>query len=159
MCCISSKGFVWFLMFLQLQRPAARMISLVNEMEQRLPPALLRSYVVNGSTHGMHRSEELWTMEYRGTCGVAHCLSMSWWEYEYGFACLQYRTESGFMLHVSWEFSTAQTQVRVHFLERFTTNWIRERHPLPPGVKFRDWLGNLSNCWVPVTWIALFRRH
>lgn len=60
-----------------------RMVSLVNEMEQRLPPALLRSYVVNGSTHGMHRTEELWTMEYR-------------------------------------------------------------------GVKFRDWLGNLSNCWVPV---------
>eukprot|EP00435_Cladocopium_sp_Y103_P036921 s1489_g9.t1 len=60
-----------------------RMASLVNEMEQRLPPALLRSYVVNGSTHGMHRREELWTMEYQ-------------------------------------------------------------------GVKFRDWLGNLSNCWVPV---------
>lgn len=43
-----------------------RMISLVHEMEQRLPPALLRSYVVNGSAHGMHRSEELWTLEYEG---------------------------------------------------------------------------------------------
>ena len=47
-----------------------RMVSLVNEMEQRLPPALLRSYVVNGSSHGMHRSDDLWTMEYQGV--LAH---------------------------------------------------------------------------------------
>jgi len=60
-----------------------RMVSLVNEMEQRLPPALLRSYVVNGSSHGMHRSDDLWTMEYE-------------------------------------------------------------------GVKFIDWIGNLSSCWFPV---------
>lgn len=99
-------------MFVQLQRPPARMVSLVNEMEQRLPPALLRSYVVNGSTHGMHRTEELWTMEYRGTCGAAHLLFMPWWEQGYGFAHLKYRPESGFMLHDSWEVSTAQTQAK-----------------------------------------------
>ena len=44
-------------MFVQLQRPPARMVSLVNEMEERLPPALLRSYVVNGTQYRQLRPE------------------------------------------------------------------------------------------------------
>ena len=34
-----------------------RMVALVNNMERRLPPTLLRSYLVNGSEHGIHRKE------------------------------------------------------------------------------------------------------
>ena len=43
------------------------MVSLVRAMEERLPPALLRTYVASGTAHGMHRSTgDLYSMEYQG---------------------------------------------------------------------------------------------
>ncbi|CAE7749329.1 unnamed protein product [Symbiodinium pilosum] len=42
------------------------MVALVNEMERRLPPSLLRTYVVSGSDHCIHRSDDLWTLQQGG---------------------------------------------------------------------------------------------
>lgn len=102
-----------------------RMVSLVNEMEQRLPPALLRSYVVNGSSHGMHRSDDLWTMEYQGVLAqpcITHPMSSGTVNF------LVPKLSEMMMIMWSW--------------------W----HGAQPGVKFIDWIGNLSSCWFPVTW-------
>ena len=42
------------------------MVALVNEMERRLPPSLLRTYVVRGSDHCIHRSDDLWPLQQGG---------------------------------------------------------------------------------------------
>ena len=45
------------------------MVAMVRDMESRLPPAFLRTYIASGSSHGMHRSDDLWTMEHQGPSG------------------------------------------------------------------------------------------